>query len=192
MRIKKISGTAVLQGNIVDSLNSNSSLNAPSIRAVNEGLGNIKGKILWTNPNPTNEFASQTITLSSDDYDYLWWIFYNSTEAVKVISAYSIKGLGVNINEIINLNIGVSQSTGFRERQISYINDKQYSITNCLERGGSDSSTPIEKQNRLILAYVIGYKTGLFDNTATQTASEEPFSDESIVSDETISEEPTI
>lgn len=41
MRIKKVSGTVVLQGNIVDSLNSNSSLNAPSIRAVNEGLSKI-------------------------------------------------------------------------------------------------------------------------------------------------------
>lgn len=120
-------------------------------------------KVLWTNPNPTDNFASQTITLNSNDYDYLWWIFYNSTEAVNVISAYSTKGLGVNIDYIINLNIGVSQPTGVRERQISYINDKQYSITNCLERASSASSTPIERQDRLILAYVIGYKTGLFN-----------------------------
>ena len=42
-------------------------------------------------------------------------------------------------------------------------NDKQYSITNCLERASSASSTPIERQDRLILAYVIGYKTGLFN-----------------------------
>ena len=120
-------------------------------------------KVLWTNPNPTDNFASQTITLNSNDYDYLWWIFYNSTEAVNVVSAYSTKGLGVNIDDIINFNIGVSQSTGFRERQIRYINDKQYSITNCLERESSASSTPIERQDRLILAYVIGYKTGLFN-----------------------------
>ena len=36
--IIKASGTAVLQGNIIDSLESNSTLNAPSIHAVNEGL----------------------------------------------------------------------------------------------------------------------------------------------------------
>ena len=36
--IIKASGTAVLQGNVIDSLESNSTLNAPSIHAVNEGL----------------------------------------------------------------------------------------------------------------------------------------------------------
>ena len=36
--IIKASGTTVLQGNVIDSLESNSTLNAPSIHAVNEGL----------------------------------------------------------------------------------------------------------------------------------------------------------
>ena len=36
--IIKASGTAILQGNVVDSLTSDSTLNAPSIHAVNEGL----------------------------------------------------------------------------------------------------------------------------------------------------------
>lgn len=119
-------------------------------------------KVLWSNPKTTSNFKAQTITLSSGDYDYLWWIFYSSTEGVKVVSAYSTKGLGVNIDDIINFNIGVSQFTGIRERQIRYINDKQYSITNCLERGDGNASVPTERQDRLIPAYVIGYKTGLF------------------------------
>ena len=36
MKIKKVSGTAILNGNVVDSLEGNSSKNAPSQRAVNE------------------------------------------------------------------------------------------------------------------------------------------------------------
>lgn len=38
MRIKKTSGTAVLNGNVVDNLTDNSTENAPSQRAVNEAL----------------------------------------------------------------------------------------------------------------------------------------------------------
>lgn len=38
MRIKKVSGTAVLNGNVVDNLTDNSTENAPSQRAVNEAL----------------------------------------------------------------------------------------------------------------------------------------------------------
>ena len=32
-------------------------------------------KLLWENPNTTQAFASQTITLNSTDYDFLLWIF---------------------------------------------------------------------------------------------------------------------
>lgn len=38
MKIKKVSGTAVLKGNVVDNLTDNSTENAPSQRAVNEAL----------------------------------------------------------------------------------------------------------------------------------------------------------
>lgn len=38
MKIKKISNTSILTGNVIDNLNGNSTTNAPSVRAVNEGL----------------------------------------------------------------------------------------------------------------------------------------------------------
>lgn len=38
MKIKKVSNTSILTGNVVDSLNGNSTINAPSVRAVNKGL----------------------------------------------------------------------------------------------------------------------------------------------------------
>lgn len=39
---------------------------------INNGTINASSmRTLWTNPNPTNAFPAQTITLSSDDYDYL-------------------------------------------------------------------------------------------------------------------------
>lgn len=38
MKIKKVSNTSILTGNVIDNLNGNSTINAPSVRAVNEGL----------------------------------------------------------------------------------------------------------------------------------------------------------
>lgn len=78
MKIKKISGTAVLDGNVVDSLDDNSTTNAPSQRAVNEAIKlniitngvpvktgrRIDGKdeyivyITFTTPSKTNTFET--------------------------------------------------------------------------------------------------------------------------------------
>lgn len=38
MKIKKVSNTSILTGSVIDNLNGNSTINAPSVRAVNEGL----------------------------------------------------------------------------------------------------------------------------------------------------------
>lgn len=191
MRIKKVSGTAVLQGNIVDSLNSNSSLNAPSIRAVNEGLGNIKGKILWTNPNPNVPFLPQEITLNESlvNYDCYEVIYLNTTSEDRYYNTGKIpKGHGAGIFDVYaSLN---TYGVGCRNREITYTSDTELTISEGRFSSGAGSQTV--NNNACVPLYVIGYKTGLFDNTATQTASEEPFSDESIVSDEIISEEPTI
>jgi hypothetical protein len=43
MKIKKVSGTAILNGNVVDSLEDNSTKNAPSQRAVKEYVSKVSG-----------------------------------------------------------------------------------------------------------------------------------------------------
>lgn len=58
MKIKKITGTAVLDGNVVDNLSDNSTTNAPSQRAVNEALldvystEEIKTNKVWIDGKP--------------------------------------------------------------------------------------------------------------------------------------------
>lgn len=146
MRIKKISGTAVLQGNIVDSLNSNSSLNAPSIRAVNEGLKNIGGQILWTNPNPTAEISSDTqIILSSGDYDY-----------IKIFSRLSLANNYCFSMDVLK-GYGTRLYFGGNYRAIDRNNNTSFTIKPSSDGQG----------NVMIPQYIVGYKTGLFDNTAT-------------------------
>ena len=48
---------------------------------------NIRGKILWTNPNPTAGFPAQTITLNSDDYD-TYKVYYNKQTLYKQADSY--------------------------------------------------------------------------------------------------------
>lgn len=154
--IIKVSATTSIQAEVIDSLDGNSTTNAPSQRAVNEEFIKVKGKILWTNPNPMSEFASQTITLNSNDYDYLEFIFKSdyddSTKAI--ISGRTIKGYGVRTS--------YTSITSFKfwSRQINYNSETNYDIDDCMVITSNSSSV---SNKNLIPLYVIGYKTGLFN-----------------------------
>lgn len=89
MKIKKVSGTAVLNGNVVDSLTGNSTTNAPSQRAVKElvtystdeiVIGTYLGKPLYR--------KVYTFTTSSNDATS-WTEFDRSPENIEnVINIY--------------------------------------------------------------------------------------------------------
>ena len=146
--IIKVSTTTSIQGEIVDSLDGNSATNAPSIRAVNESIENIKGTILWTNPNPEDSsgFSAQTIALSSSDYDILE-IFYTQyyTESQSILlSQRCPKNYGSVL--ISSLNAGVS-------RRICTSNGSTVTFQDTSVAGSNLNNIPV---------YVVGYKTGLF------------------------------
>lgn len=143
--IIKVSTTTSIQGEIVDSLDGNSTTKAPSVRAVNEGLGNVRGQILWTNPNSQTQFSAQNITLSSDDYDVLEWYFRLGYDNNYVKSYKIPKGYG---GKVTNHN----DDNSLRYRYINRNSDTSFSITSTEFKGA------------LIPMYVIGYKTGLFNN----------------------------
>lgn len=62
----------------VDSELSLTSENPVQNKVVTNSINGLRGTVLWTNPSPKQTFASQTITLSSSDYDYLEIYFYAS------------------------------------------------------------------------------------------------------------------
>jgi hypothetical protein len=110
---------------------------------------NLKGKILWTNPNPLNEFAAQTITLNSDDYDVIE-VFYcsNVLSSAKTYEfKRSLKGYNITLSTIVN-NVNTY-------RTITYNNAKSLTVN----IGYSNAE---EQARRCIPVYIIGYKTGLF------------------------------
>lgn len=105
--IIKVAGTSVLKGNVIDSLDENSPYNAPSQRAVNAKINNLNKyvveQVLWSNPKPTSIFAPQDVNLSTDDYDYVEWFYYNwtSTEAQLIQSVKVPKGYNFNLSPTI-------------------------------------------------------------------------------------------
>ena len=144
MRIKKVSQTTATQAQVVDGY-STSTIDSYSCNYIN-GLS----KILWTNENPTSAISADTpVTLSSNDYDYLIWIYcYNNSSSNTNIQKSSIclKGNSVMMNII-----GYSTGNKFK-RRADYVSDTSYTLTT----GMNDSNTA--DTSICIPLYVIGCK----------------------------------
>lgn len=104
-------------------------------------------KILWTNPNPNSEFASQQITLKSNNYNELIWFYVHYASSNTIMSSTSIKGYGTIIS--------VPNSQGaLARRQITRNSDTKFTI------GAVEGSTT--DLSNLVPLYVVGKKTELF------------------------------
>ena len=150
MRIKKVTETTPVQAEVVDSLDGNSTTNPPSVRAVNEEFSNVKGKILWTNPNPNNAISSALdITLSSGDYDFL--------EIITKQTATDNRSYVAKIPKGSDGRIYVITLTGIcAVRNIRYNSDTSYTF-GTISGGGETSDA-----TWCIPLYAVGYKNGLF------------------------------
>lgn len=119
-------------------------------------IANITGQILWTNPNPTSNFAGRTVTFSSNDYDMLE-IFTSNAGSFKIVK-------GQNTALFLANGYGADHMvTAFRN--FNYQSDTSYFISNehhyVIATGGS--ITYSNSNYDIIPLYIIGYKTGLFD-----------------------------
>ncbi len=130
---------------------------------INEKLIPASLTKLWENPNPLIDFSTQTITLSSDDYDYLIWFYnegtMNTASKNKVTSQISLKGYGTILD-----GIGDEHASGnnnyyiavFR-RNITRTNDTTFDIANCSYKFGTNTSWN-STAGRLIPVAVYGGK----------------------------------
>jgi hypothetical protein len=81
---------------------------------------------LWENTNPTAAFTAQNITLASDDYDFLLWIYGTASTNPKG-SVIAPKGTGS-----VLLSSGLTNSThGVTnvQRTAVYVSDTEYSVS---------------------------------------------------------------
>lgn len=122
----------------------------------------LTGETLWTNPNPTSSFSAQTITLSSDGYDFLE-IYYcspvmNSIYTNTVLSTKILKGYNGVLNFAGNGSSAGTQYNMNFYRQVNRNSDKSFSITSCVYYWGSNSAS---NDAFLIPLKIIGYKQNL-------------------------------
>lgn len=101
-------------------------------------LSNLQGSILWTNPNPSAAVNNgTTATLSSDDYDYIIWLYcYNTNSSNTNIQKSSIclKGNSVMMNVI-------GYSTGALMRRVAdYTNDTTYTFRDAYNGTNIDNA----------------------------------------------------
>lgn len=116
---------------------------------------NITGQILWTNSNPTSEFSAQTITLSSSDYDLLEVFYKKTKDDMFVNSTRFFKGT-------CSLLFQIDNSFVIFERTISDATDTTLTFTEG--KIYTTQGTITTQNSRCIPLYIIGYKTGLFNN----------------------------
>ena len=85
-----------------------------------------KKTLLWENPNPANQFAEQTITLSSNDYDYLKIFYRYNTNYNRSLSIDILKGDSAELNACYVNTSGFGLTT----RHLNYVSDTEYNVTN--------------------------------------------------------------
>ena len=123
-----------------------------SIETVSNMIHN--GTILWTNNNPTSSFATQTITLSSDNYDMLLIIYKTDLTIYNAHSEIIIKGYGGQLDFF-----STAVENRRWARRFAWVSDTQIEFQDAWYFDGNSST----KQNdSLIPLYVVGYNTGLF------------------------------
>lgn len=137
-------------------VNGETPINADNLNHIEGGIkdnetsiNNITGTILWENPNPTADFSSQEITLTSSDYDILEIFFCSNTQSPNKTFEFrkTIKNYNITLSVIVN-NVNTY-------RVVTFLSDNRLSV------GNGYSGTDMQDR-RCVPLYIIGYKTGLF------------------------------
>lgn len=97
------------------------------IGELNENINKLV--LLWENTNNLN-FAAQTITLSSGDYDYLE-VFYATSDGAKIIevsSCKALKGFSLAFQDVL----ATSTYSSVLRRSVTFVSETEFSVSNCI------------------------------------------------------------
>jgi len=112
--------------------------------------------LLWTNPNPSADFAEQDVVLSSADYDALEIYFsYNATNNGTMYCMKMLKASNSYIYYVFPTGAGVS----VRSRNITFVVDgtyKKYHFAACSV--GTGASAPTTENSICIPRFIYGIK----------------------------------
>lgn len=121
-------------------------------------IANISGTILWTNPNPNSSFASQTVTLSSDNFDVYEVIYISEATGTLNSLLKTVKSVKY-YDTILETTNPLGSTTPIRARNVTYTSNTSLTFSD----GYAGNVYPLSvDNNKCIPLHVIGYKTGLF------------------------------
>lgn len=96
-------------------------------RELTENIKNLV--LLWENTNNLN-FAAQTITLSSGNYDYLE-VFYATSDGAKIVevsSCKALKGFSLAFQDVL----ATSTYSSVVRRSVTFVSETEFSVSNCI------------------------------------------------------------
>lgn len=160
-----MSTSEINKSNIGDLLNLTTTTKSNLVDAINEVSQSITDGVvtsnnlvlLWSNSDASSNFSSQTITLSSDDYDYLIWIFDYYRSGNFVVSFISIKGQGLYPNYAGDYGVSGTYYVSSYLRTVTYNSATSFAMSDCYCRYGNNTGRYTEN-NRLIPIAIYGGK----------------------------------
>lgn len=133
--------------------------NDDELTTINTKVTNITGQILWSNSDPSGDFASQIITLSSSDYDVLGIYYYDYKVSKGMQYTQCLKGASFTLNS----QVFVSGNYFIVSRVFSRTSDTSFTVDNAVGISASSPTTTTLHNDQVIPVYIVGYKTGLFN-----------------------------
>lgn len=114
-------------------------------------VSGLRGFVLWENPNPTSSFSSQTLTLSSADYDYLELYYRFDTTHNIVSTMKTVKGYECRMF----MMAGTSSGVEVYYRDLIRYTDTSFRISTCFK---AVATTESESNANIIPIKIVGYK----------------------------------
>lgn len=125
------------------------------VKKLKHELAKFKPTLLWENPNPTVEFSPQTITLSSNDYDYID-IIHTQNGGDEVIYTRSVKGKNFSLTDVTN-DSGAKKISIYARWFQSSQNGLKLIVGNCI--WGKEGVETQAKNTWLVPLKIMGYKS---------------------------------
>lgn len=143
---------------VTNSMEGTESNKAPSVQAVKNYI-NSRMQILWTNPNPSNSFSSQTIVLSSDDYDEIgiYYYDYRLSKGMQYIRAKKGESIRLITTFWYDSKIYIAN------RKIDFTTSTSVAIDNATGIETGAITIPVVANDQCIPIYFVGYKTGILN-----------------------------
>lgn len=125
--------------------------------AKQEAINYSKPIVLWENSSPTSSFSSQSISLSSSDYNYIEIYYYDwvtsSRRDIKCVKA--LKGYNINLDAVFQ---STTESMMYlASRRVIYTDATHLSVTNV--KGLNSQQLTVESINEICVPVkILGYK----------------------------------